>query len=591
MKIYKQLYHFSLNTVQWITLILSLFLFTGGALVTCYATDMTSQEVLLRWDNLLLTVPCTVLLLLLFSAIAGLICRNSAVYKPLLFWLVMLWTILTGAVLIVFSKTVPAADAYSVYAAAESLASGDTSVIHPTDSYLSYYPQQVGLMAFFEILIRIWNLFSISFPAYHFIKVLYVFLLCAAIFFQYRSVHILWENDFVDCIYLLLAGANLPMLMYGSFVYGEIPSFTAFSMGLYFLLKLFRKPDGKHPIIPGICCVLFFSLSVMLRKNSLILIIAVVLVLILEWLRSKQLLLFILAVACTICSVGILPLTREYYELRSGSTLRSGVTAMSYFAMGMQESSRADGWYNGFNFDTYQATGMDSAQTNEIARRAIEERLTYFAEHPRYALSFYAEKHLSQWADGTYASRQATLATFGGRHPFFVSLYEGDLSHLYINYCNLYQNVLYLGALIFCVTQMRQSGKLRRRSIEGAGEPVGNGKDESAADSVGNGKDESVADSVGNGKAESAADAAGNGKVEIAVDSAGNKKTGNALTGLPVYIGFIGVIGGFLFHIIWEANSRYIFVYGLLLMPYAAKGISVIFQGLQSLKAHESLPR
>ena len=33
------------------------------------------------------------------------------------------------------------------------------------------------------------------------------------------------------------------------------------------------------------------------------------------------------------------------------------------------------------------------------------------------------------------------------------------------------------------------------------------------------------------------------------------------------------LLGGFLFHIIWEANSRYIFSYSLLLMPYCAAGI------------------
>ena len=42
---------------------------------------------------------------------------------------------------------------------------------------------------------------------------------------------------------------------------------------------------------------------------------------------------------------------------------------------------------------------------------------------------------------------------------------------------------------------------------------------------------------------------------------------------LYTYVGLIAVLGGFLFHIIWEANSRYIFVYSLLLMPYCAAGI------------------
>ena len=98
----------------------------------------------------------------------------------------------------------------------------------------------------------------------------------------------------------------------------------------------------------------------------------------------------------------------------------------------MQEASRGCGWYNGFNIDTYDAAGMDSALANEISRQAVLERLAYFREHPGYAVDFYARKHLSQWADGTYASRQATLAAYGGRSGFFQEVYDGSLSSAYI---------------------------------------------------------------------------------------------------------------------------------------------------------------
>lgn len=46
--------------------------------------------------------------------------------------------------------------------------------------------------------------------------------------------------------------------------------------------------------------------------------------------------------------------------------------------------------------------------------------------------------------------------------------------------------------------------------------------------------------------------------------------------GLSFYMGMIAVLGGFLFHMVWEANSRYIFPYFLLLLPYAALGLEMI---------------
>ena len=263
--------------------------------------------------------------------------------------------------------------------------------------------------------------------------------------------------------------------------------------------------------------------------------IAVILVGLLEALRRHSLKLFVYTVLLICVTCLTLPAIQSYYENRAGSALKSGVTAVSYFAMGMQEASRGAGWYNGFNFETYRSAGMDSVAANEISREAIAERLEYFGENPDYALSFYTRKFMSQWCDGSYASRQATLATFGGRHPILHSLYEGGYSKYFIEFCNLLQNQVYFGVLWFAV-------RVCRRRQPGAGRDV-----------------ETVQDTVG-------------------IGSSPGMQTGTRISGLPVYLFFIAVVGGLLFHMIWEANSRYIFTYGLLLLPYAAAGIGNLAQ-------------
>ncbi len=515
-----KLYTFACRFIQIFSLILTALLFLGAFFFTCYSLDMDSQLVLTRLDNPILNLLGIAVFIALGAACCALFAKKqkSAGKRAfagkrirLLTMLVLTWCLVAGALLIVFGRTVPAADAMSVYSIAEALAAGDTSVIDPTLSYLSYYPQQVGLVAFFEILIRLCNLLPITVPAYHLIKCLYVILACVTILFQKKTVHLVWQNDTVDCIYLLLAAANLPFLMYTSFVYGEIPSFTAITLGFYFLAKIWKgtEADDRAKILSSLGALLFLTLGVMLRKNNLILMIAVLIVIFLQWLQSKRHLLLVWGLVCGLCCFSVLPATQKVYELRADSHLSSGVTATSYFAMGMQEASRGNGWYNGFNFNTYRDTGMDTEATNAISREAIRERLSFFRENPGYAADFYLKKHLSQWADGTYASRQATLAAYGGRSSFFVSLYEGNASHAFIEYCNIYQNILYLGGFVFILTAFRKKQ-----------------------------------------------------------DS------------LPLYLGLIGIVGGFLFHIIWEANSRYIFLYSLLMMPYAAQGLALLWKFL-----------
>lgn len=555
----EKLYKISLYAVKFLTLLLAVLLFAGSFLTTCYADNMETQQVLFRLDNPLWNLLELAGFGLLFCACLHFYDKFGRKFRRGLLIFTLGFIFCLGVLLILFGRTVPAADAMSVYNAALEWIQGNLDVIHPTVSYLSYYPQQIGLMAFLELFLRIWNLTGISAPAWHFIKLIYVCLLCAAVLFQYLSLKYLWREHWeeISCCYLLLVCCNLPMIMYSSFVYGEIPSFAALSVGLYLLLRLlsgitfpgrasdisckgmsvkpFASEASSETILsPKLHCtrsafftgtgsILFLALSVMLRKNSLIPIIAVLLVLLFESLRfgrsvRARLCLLGMAVCLAVTSVGILPLVQKCYEKKAGNTLSSGVTAMSYFAMGMQEAPRGCGWYNGFNIDTYDAAGMDSALANEISRQAVLERLAYFREHPGYAVDFYARKHLSQWADGTYASRQATLASYGGRSGFFQEVYDGSLSSAYIEWGNAWQNVLYLGTLVFCVSAVHRKRKYTATAPQGS-------------------------------------------------DTAS----------LYLYVGLIAVLGGFLFHILWEANSRYIFLYSLLLMPYCAAGVYTVF--------------
>ena len=320
-------------------------------------------------------------------------------------------------------------------------------------------------------------------------------------------------------------------------------------------------------IFTGFGTILFLTLSVMLRKNSLIPIIAVLLVLLFEALRfgrsvRSRLCLLGMAVCLAVTSVGILPLVQKCYEKKSGNTLSSGVTAMSYLAMGMQEASRGCGWYNGFNIDTYDTAGMDTGLANEISRLAIDGRLAYFREHPGYTADFYLHKHLSQWADGTYASRQATLATYGGRSAFFKEVYEGSLSGEYIEWCNAWQNVLYLGVMVFCIDSLKK----RRKS-----KVVGHRADQTAGHTTGCTADQTAEHTAGCTADQTAEQ---HGADQLGADRHGADRHG--ADRLYVYVGLIAVLGGFLFHTFWEANSRYIFSYSLLLMPYCGAGVYTV---------------
>lgn len=501
--------------IQFLAAIFLCLLFFVNFLWTCYSEDMTSQEVLTQNDSLLINILILVLSLLFFALLTKWLQKRADFLKKILLVLVPCQILLCGMILLFFSKTVPAADAMSVYSCAVQIAGGDLSSIEPTGSYLSYYPQQIGLIAFWEPLLRLLRLLPVSIQYYHLLKLLYIVMTYGIAHYLYKITNALWDDPCLDCLCLLLCGLNAPLIMYSSFIYSEIPSLLAVLFGCFHLIRLFNQKTD-HVVKTSILSITGISLAVLLRKNTLIFVIAVSLVLFWEWLRTHKKEYLLTLAGILFFSLSILPATTKLYELRAGNTLKSGVPAMSYFAMGMQESSRACGWYNGFNFNTYESTGMDKEATIALSKQAIAERLTVFRQNPAYCASFYAAKFLSQWADGTFASRQATLATFGGRTTFFEELYEGRYSKAYVSYCNGYQTLLYLGAGYFALLHLPFSKKKK---------PIH----------------------------------------------------------LYHYLLLIGAFGGFLFHMIWEANARYVLHYELCLLPYGVYGLYLLMQ--QTLNA------
>lgn len=506
--------------LKYVAFLFTILLLLSTLIFTCYIEDMGTQKVLTSTDNVLLSVLGLGLFLLILKFAVNWVSKNPLFRSRLFLGVTLGWYVLASAILLVFCRTAPGGDAMTVFRIAEQFAVNDFSAIHPTASYLSYYPHQIGLVAYYEILLRLWNLLPVSLIGFHFIKVVNVFWTCLMILFQYKTIDMLFHNYKINITYLLLMICNVPFLFYTSFVYGEIPSISLFSLGYFCILKIFEKSintaSSNIKQLPwGYMFLSFASFAgcMMLRKNAMILMIAVMGVVLFECIRhGKKSFLCMLSIYAIITFL-TLPTIQKIYEHRAGNELSSGVTALSYIAMGMQESNRAQGWYNGFNLTTYENSGLNKELANQVSGAAIAERSQFFKENPSQAVGFYVGKYLSQWCDGTYACLQATLNNLGGRRQLFTDLYSGKYDMLFIPFCNLTQLLLYLGCAVFAFLPIRN-------------------------------------------------------------------KADTTLSQYSLYLGIIGVFGAFLFHMFWEANARYIFPYTLLLYPYAAYGWISLMRGL-----------
>lgn len=516
-------YSLAFYILKFIGFSFTCLLFTGALLFSSHDTDITTLKTFITPDNILFGAAG----ILLFFGIMILLyipCKKCPA-KTVRFLLITTLSVyaIAGTLLILFAKSAPQTDSGFLYKIVQNCAKNDFTDIS-TDSYLSVYPHQIGLVFFYEPFLRLWNLLNIQVEAYIFLQFINLILVLFLIYFLYKLTDRFFSNAFTCVCFLSLSLGFLPLYFYILRVYGDIPSLTFFVAGLWTLTYLlspntcsFEQSEKKHkPNIPRVLLyvlnILCFFLSVATRKNSIICLIALMIITFLFILHKKRWSLLLLVCGYFLISLFTLPLIQSFYETRAESTLDNGTPPIAYIAMGMQDAPKACGWYNGFNYNMYAESGHNLQFVNTYSKKRINERLTYFKEHPAEAFNFYFEKYASQWCDGSYASRELTAYTPLERNRFFTDFYGKNGGKLFLFFCNVFQTFVYFGVLLFCL----------------------------------------------------------NGYM--------NKKEDLLLPYTIILIAF----GGFLFHFLWEANTRAIFPYTVLLLPISGAGITKVIGKLHS---------
>ena len=158
----KHFYLFSIRFVQYLSLLLLGTLIIVNLFVSFYPNDMDTQIALKHNIPTVFHLIIILFVILLFKAILYWGNSKLSIINKCLLLFAFIIIIANGLILILFGRTIPFADSQSVYTLGQAFAVGDFSAITPLDSYLSYYPQQIGLVSFYSALIKI---VSLCFPS------------------------------------------------------------------------------------------------------------------------------------------------------------------------------------------------------------------------------------------------------------------------------------------------------------------------------------------------------------------------------------------------------------------------------------------
>lgn len=405
---------------------------------------------------------------------------------------VLVWCFAFGTIWVMFAVSMPVADQYSVADSAKCFIEGNYGYLNYGE-YLFYYPFQLGLVAWEELIFRLFGVNN-----YIALQMGNVFGIIGSIYAGYKVVWYLFDSRKTEAAYLLLTASCFPFLIYSSYIYNDVLSVCLSLVVIWQMLRLLKT--GKKS---SICwMVIAGTMAVLIRSNSLIVLIAVGCILFIKAIVQKKWLYLGCIVLLGIGAVAGRRAVFQYYEVRTGVEINSGMPSTMWIAMGMQEGDKEAGWYNGYSLRTYREECQYQNSVAKVAAiKEINSRIKVFEKNPGYAADFYFRKFTSQWNDPTYGCFIMTYATERERNLLGNGLYKGMPKNILEHFMDAYQLLIYGTVLVL----------LNRK-----------------------------------------------------------KKEKN----LEWYVLLIIVIGGILFSELWEAKSRYVLPYFIMMLPMAAAGLT-----------------
>lgn len=416
----------------------------------------------------------------------------------------LLLTAVIGIIWVMQAKAVPMSDAGILYQSAVNIIRGDTAALIDPTAYEHFYfvrfPFQFGFLSYMECMVRLFG----EAGALIAVQIANVLMLVSAYLAIVLTTQRLFTDYKVTLLTALLLTACCQPLLACTWMYGVIPAFCGAAWGILFAVKYMQC--GKRSslcMVAALCAV-----AVYMKPNAWIPVAAIGIALVLRAVRARRWQYALAAVLIVAVCIPLPKVAQARYEARIGTSFGKGYPMSSWMAMGMQESSMASGWYNGYSGEMYQTYGDDTQACHARAMADIADRAAVFAAEPAYARYFYEDKLSSQWNEPTFMSVWVSMVCkpYGARGAVAEAMYDFDgLGGRFAWLMNLYLQLLYVGFL-FAIVRL-----LHRRTQEQLIYPL-------------------------------------------------------------------VIVGGILFHILFEANAKYALSYIALFCPLAAYGILTLFR-------------
>lgn len=346
---------------------------------------------------------------------------------------------------------IPVGDQAYVYGGASYFLEGNY-IFLCEGCYCEMYPHQLGLIAFTELLFMVFGLYN-----YFAFEIVCAAMAVGIAFLGYCLLREFEVPFGGRILYCLLVMGCVPLICYTSWVYGDVPSIFFAMLAAYFACRW--SNCQKKRWLAGV--VAASVMAMLVRKNSMILLIALCLLALVHMIYHRRWQVGVMALLTVSCSFLVYQGIYKMYEIRSGVEHSEGLPVNSWIAMGLMEQEGRCGWYNNLAKETLYSLDCDYEATRARMAEYIEERLDVFRADPEYGRWFFKQKILSQWNDPLYQSVYFSAQDLERNPAKPGSFLEGlycipEVHNRVFRFADIMQFIVYLGMLFYYLFAVRR---------------------------------------------------------------------------------------------------------------------------------------